>query len=212
MIYFCIDESGSFNNWQERYYIISGIIIDNPQKLVKIHQEIKREICQKKKCRKEIKSTNINDEQQSEFINEMTKRNYQIVSLVIDKLALESKTNFDITEFFIYNYALKELIKHALELGYLSNIDKLICLVDKREMKPVIQNELEGYLNLEYFHQFKIIKVYYKDSATNPEIQMADYISNAVYGYLHQSNEVYEMIKNKKRIKIKIIPDKKKMI
>lgn len=212
MVYVCVDESGSFNNKQERYYVISAIITDDIKNLLNVHHDIKSEICKNKKCKKELKSTRISNKQQSEFINALTADDFRIISLTIDKLALESKYHFKITEFSIYNFALKELLQFGIELEYLRKNEEIICMVDKREMKAAIANDLESYLNLEYFYFFKKVSIFYKDSATNPEIQMADYLSNAIYGYLHKSNEVYKMVTNKKKIKLKIIPDKKRMI
>ncbi|MDF9867591.1 hypothetical protein OKW22_001166 [Bacilli bacterium PM5-3] len=205
--YFCVDESGSFNTSYEQYYIISGIIVEDNSILQNIHKKIEKEVRTSKNSIKELKASRIKDEKKALFINEMLDNsNIKIISLVIDKKELNNKYDFIISEFLIYNYALKELCKAALENNLIMKNDEILFFVDARSMNQKVYNDLESYLNLEFFDILKKVNVVYKDSSITREIQMADYVSNVIYGYYNKTNRAYEHIKKIKNIPIKLIP------
>ena len=205
--YFCVDESGSFNTSYEQYYVISGLIVEDNHLLQDIHKLIEKEVRKSKNSIHELKAARIKDSQKALFINEMLKDDrIKIVSVVIDKKVMQQKYDFDISEFFIYNYALKELCQAAIDYGFLDDCDDVLFFVDSRTMNHKIYNDLEGYLNLEFFAKLKSIKVIYKDSSITREIQMADYVSNTIYGYYNKTNHAYLDIDKVNKIRIKVIP------
>lgn len=205
--YFCVDESGSFNTSYERYYIISGLIVEDNTLVQDIHLKIENEVRKNKNSIKELKASRIKDSQKALFINAMTNdERIKIISLVLDKKVLREKYDFTISEFLIYNYALKELCRFAIENNYLEKCDDVLFLVDSRTMNQKVYNDLESYLNLEFFKKLNAIRVVYKDSSTTREIQMADYVSNTIYGYYNETNYAYKDIEKIDKIKIKIIP------
>lgn len=203
--YLCVDESGTFNSSYERYYIISAIITNDVEKLQNLHRQIEP-LVRKNKGTKELKASSLKDEKKALFINGVVEEGYTICSLAIDKNKLLQFYKYNISEFFIYNFALKELVKYIISLKLLDDISELLILVDKRSMNHKVYLELESYLNLEFYNRFRRLKVIYKDSATNREIQMADYISNMFYGKLNNSNDTHKLIKNIKRINLETFP------
>ena len=205
--YFCVDESGSFNTTYEQYYVISALIIEDNSILQDIHKIIEKQVRSSQSSTKELKAAHIKDDKKALFINEMlVDDRIKIMSLVIDKHQLHQKHDFIVSEFLIYNYAMKELVLAAYEYGLINKGDDLLCFVDARTMNSKLYNDLESYLNLEFFNDFKNIMVLYKDSSITREIQMADYVSNTIYGYYNKTNHAYEYLNDVRKIQVKIIP------
>jgi len=206
-LYFCVDESGSFNTSYEQYYIISGIVVRDNYLLQERHKKIEKEIRNKQNQNKELKASRIRDEQKAKFINSMLEcDDIHVVSLVIDKKKLNQKYNFVVSEFLIYNYAMKELLVAAMENNMINENDEILCFVDSRTMNYKVHNDLESYLNLEFFDYLKRITVIYKDSSITREVQMADYVSNTVYGYFNKTNKAYQYVNRPAKIIFKQLP------
>lgn len=203
--YLCIDESGTFNSIYERYYIMSAIITDDVESLQTLHQKMET-LVRRNRSTKELKASSLKDDKKAIFINALLENDYLICAIALDKKILFQYNEYNISEFFIYNYTLKELLTYIDSLHLLDNVDDLLILVDSRSMNHKIYLELESYLNLEFFERFRKLKVFYKDSATNREIQMADYVSNMFYGKLNKTNEAYLFIDNLDKINLKVIP------
>lgn len=208
--YFWVDESGSFNTKYERYYIISAIVSVNAIMLQDIHKRAELIVRKDLKSARELKGAHMKDKQKAVFINGVLQEDdLQVLSLIVDKRVMKEKCSFKMSEFLIYNFALKELCKFALENGALHQNDKVLMLVDARSMNSKVYYDLESYLNLEFFHTLKSINVIYKDSSSNREIQLVDYISNSMYGYFNKTNDTYKKLEQKEKINYKIIPGNK---
>lgn len=204
-IYLCVDESGTFNSVYEQYYILSAILVKDIDKLQKLHYDIEP-LIRKRRITKEMKASSLRDDKKALFVNALLDNNYDVFTLAIDKKKLFRYYNYNISEFFAYNFFLKELLEYIDSLNHFKDIDELIILVDSRSMDRRIYLELESYLNLVFYKKFRFLKVIYKDSATNREIQMVDYIANTFYGKLNNSNLTYRYVNDIEKIHLKIYP------
>lgn len=205
--YICIDESGSFHSENEQYYIVAGYITSNLLSLRSMHKRNERLIREVKKGNKELKAANIKDDQKALFINDTLKfDDVNAIAIVLDKTKLKVKHDFIITEFMLYNFIVKELIKYALENDLLEIETHLILNVDYRTMNEKVVHDLESYLNLEFFNYFRDIEVNYLDSSKYREIQLADYFANSLYGYFNKSNKAFSLIERKNKILYKVFP------
>lgn len=204
-IYLCVDESGTFNSVYEQYYILSAILVKDIDKLQKLHYDIEP-LIRKRRITKEMKASSLRDDKKALFVNALLDNNYDVFTLAIDKKKLFRYYNYNISEFFAYNFFLKELLEYIDSLNHFKDIDELIILVDSRSMDRRIYLELESYLNLVFYKKFRFLKVIYKNSATNREIQMVDYIANTFYGKLNNSNLTYRYVNDIEKIHLKIYP------
>lgn len=206
--YLCVDESGTFNSVYEQFYILSAIITKDVEKLQKLHYQIEP-LIRKKRITKEMKASSLRDDKKAIFVNALLENDYELFSLAVDKNKLFQFYEYNISEFFAYNFFLMELLKYIDSLNYFKDIDELIILVDSRSMNHKIYLELESYLNLAFYKRFRVLKVIYKDSATNREIQMVDYLANTFYGKLNKSNQTYRYIDDINKVHLKIYPTNK---
>lgn len=186
--YLVLDESGAMHLKNERYFIIGGYLTTNINKVKSCHKKIEKEVLTIKKIgfhnHRELKSSNITPKQQATFINDLLKINEVIgVSITIDKYQLD---NFKASENLAYNYFVKNLINYLLNcnIPILNEAYNIVLLLDNRSTAVKNANDLETFLNLEFVYSLSYEKnfiVKYLDSKKNREIQMADYIANALW-------------------------------
>lgn len=205
--YVCIDESGSFHTKSERYYIVAGYVTSNLLSLRSMHRKKELLVREVKKGKKELKAANIKDSQKAIFINSTLDFNDVVaIAIVVDKSKLQFKREFIITEFMLYNFIVKELIKYGIENGLFDVDDNLILNVDDRSMNEKVVHDLESYLNLEFFDYFKNVEVNFLDSSKFREIQLADYLANSIYGLFNKTNTAYNLIEKKNKVLYKVFP------
>lgn len=205
--YVCIDESGSFHTKSERYYIVAGYVTSNLLSLRSMHRKKELLVREVKKGNKELKAANIKDSQKAIFINSTLDFNDVVaIAIVVDKSKLQFKREFIITEFMLYNFIVKELIKYGIENGLFDVDDNLILNVDDRSMNEKVVHDLESYLNLEFFDYFKNVEVNFLDSSKFREIQLADYLANSIYGLFNKTNTAYNLIEKKNKVLYKVFP------
>lgn len=186
--YLVLDESGAMHLKDERYFVIAGYLTTDINKIKSCHRKIEKEILTIKKIdlhnHKELKSTNITPKQQATFINNLLSIDGVIgVSITIDKYQLD---NFKASENLAYNYFVKNLINYLLNCNIviLNEAYDVVLLLDNRSIAVKNANDLETFLNLEFVYSLAYDKnfiVKYLDSNKHREIQMADYISNALW-------------------------------
>lgn len=182
--YIILDESGAIHIPNDRYYVIAGFITTQLHKIRTVHKSVSKIIRSKYNIpdTKELKATFLFSENKALFINELISTNCATpIAIVVDKYALKKR---NIEENVAYNMLVKFLLTYLLK--YYPNYfpTNLISLhLDNRSIKIKYQNELETYLDWEIGDLFsKDFEVIYKDSKHFEEIQMADYIANAIYG------------------------------
>lgn len=199
--YIFVDESGSYNDYGTRYYVVSAIVSKSKVLLDNLHKEVAKNI-KKKGHKNELKASRLDDKEKVLFIDALTNNNdIDIYSMVVDKQPLIEKEHFVLSENAMNNLVVCDLVEWIVDDN--STISDIILFNDQRQLTKSTYRDLETLLNIRLFNKIDNLDVIYKDSATNPTIQLADYVSNAVFGFFNKTNKAYSMINNKKRIRIK---------
>ena len=202
-----IDESGTFNNESNRYYVISAILSNDVQGLTKLQQEIEVKIRHGQKIAVEMKASRISDENKAKFVQCLLAEHYPIYSVIMDKEALKAKDGVKLSEFSAYNYILCRLVKFVLADDVV-RLDDDICLhVDNRSMADEFKDDLSSLLILDFYNQVRRISIEYIDSKISRPIQLADYVSNTIFGYYNEANKAYIHVPLFKKIKKYLIPE-----
>ncbi|MDR3215179.1 MAG: DUF3800 domain-containing protein [Bacilli bacterium] len=201
-----IDESGTFNNFNDRYYVISGILSNDIDKLNNLHRDIELTIRHGKILKKEMKASHISDESKAKYINALINERFLIFSIILDKKKLAQKNNLKLSEFNAYNYILKELVRFVLTFNIVAAEDDFHLHVDARSMIETMKDDLQTIVVLDFFDKINTIKIDYVDSKENRIIQLADYISNMMFGYFNKMNKAYLYIDNFSYINYNIVP------
>ena len=185
--YIVIDESGAVHQSENDYFVIAGYITKQIYSVKSNHKRVEKDLKQKYPylCKyKELKGCYLRSYQKSAFLNQLFKIPTTIpIAIVIDKRHLFKTDRHD--ENIKYNYFLQILLSYILH-NYpdLLNSDEIQLILDNRNVSVGSLNSLQDYLNsalgLIYDKKFKVV---YKNSNEHREVQMADLISNVIFGY-----------------------------
>lgn len=210
--YIVLDESGAMHLKNERYFVIGGFIANDLHKVTSSHKEIEKIV----KLRKgipinkkiELKSSKINASQQALFINELYSINNVIpVAVVVDK---ENLSKLEASENVAYNFFVKTLLKYLFSIDIsLLNTNEIELRLDNRSTSVKTLKDLETFLNWEFDYLNKDFTVNYLDSKDNRDIQMADYVANAIWKkYNCKKEDLSRRINNFSKIYLSKFPYK----
>ena len=212
--YIVIDESGATHQKENDYFIIAGYITKQIYSIKSNHKKIERNLRNKYPTLskyKELKGCYLNATQKSEFLNELLKTPTTIpIAIIIDKKHLFKRTQHD--ENIKYNYFIQILLSYILH-NYpgLMNSEEFELILDNRNVSIGSLNSLQDYLNsaLGLIYNKKFI-VKYRNSNEHREVQVADLISNVMFGYYNYrtKNSTYNMIPSLKNTIISKFPYK----
>lgn len=212
--YIVIDESGAVHQSENDYFVIGGYITNQIYSVKSTHKKIERDLKQKYPylCKyKELKGCYLKSYQKSVFLNELFKIPTTIpIAIVIDKRHLFKTDRHD--ENIKYNYFLQILLSYILHnYPNLLNSDEIQLILDNRNVSVGSLNSLQDYLNSALGLIFdKKFKVVYKNSCEHREVQMADLVSNVIFGYYNfrTSHSTYHLIPSLKNAIISKFPYK----
>ena len=191
--YIVIDESGAVHQKENDYFVIGGYITQQIYSVKSIHKKVEKVIKEKYSYlskHKELKGCYLKSYQKAEFLNNLFSIPTTIpISIVIDKRHLFKRNQHD--ENIKYNYFLQLLLSYILHnYPKLLDNDEIQLILDNRNVKVGSLHSLEDYLNSALGLIFnKKFKVVYKNSNEHREVQMADLISNVIYGYYNFRSE-----------------------
>ena len=186
MTYIVIDESGAMHQKENDYFVIAGFITKQIYSIKSRHKKVEKEMREKYSYLNrydELKGSRIKTRHKIEILNKTLSTPTTIpLAIVIDKkhTVKRKKHNKNIK----YNYFLQILLKYIL-INYLSlvNTERIELLLDNRNVSVGSLNSLEDYLNAELGLEFdKEFKVHYRNSKEHREVQIADLISNVIFG------------------------------
>ncbi len=187
IVYIVIDESGAIHQKENDYFVIAGYITKQIYSVKSVHKKIEKFIKQEYPYLskyKELKGCYLKSYQKIEFLNNLFSIPTTIpIAIVIDKRHLINRTQHN--ENIKYNYFLQVLLSYLLH-NYTNLLiaDEIQLILDNRNVSVGSLNSLEDYLNsalgLIYNKKFK---VKYKNSSEHREVQMADLVSNVIFGY-----------------------------
>lgn len=209
-----IDEIGATHQKKDDYFVIAGYITKQIYSIKSTHKKMEKNIKEKYPYLskyQELKGCHLKSYQKAMFLNEIFKIPSTIpISIVIDKRHLFKRTQHD--ENIKYNYFLQILLSYILHnFPNLLNGDEIQLILDNRNVKVGSLNSLQDYLNSALGLIFnKKFKVVYKNSSEHREVQIADLISNVMFGYYNYRSihSTYFLIPAMKNIIISKFPYK----
>jgi len=212
--YIVIDESGSTHQEQNDFFIIAGYITKQIYSIKSTHKKIERVLKQKYPYlnkRNELKGCYLTASQKAEFLNGLLKIPTTIpIVIIIDKKHLFKREQNN--ENIKYNYFVQILLSYLLHnFPDLMDNDKIQLILDNRNVSVGSLNSLQDYLNsaigLIYNKKFD---VKYKNSNEHREVQVADLISNVMFGYYNYRTQfsTFNLIPAMKNIIISKFPYK----
>lgn len=204
MAYIFLDESGQFTKHNnEKYFVVGSFIVGNPRRTEKQFKSWQRSKFPKRmRSQAEIKFSEVKIDNELRL---RTLKNIADSDIRINYCYLLRK---NIPENFIRKNKLQsgllytDIIGETLE-RYLPISDKefrVFC--DRRHLKGVKLSEFRNILKtrlLPLLPQGAVIEIEMIDSATNANIQIADWISGAIAWYLEDKKfgaECYQILKN----------------
>lgn len=185
--YIVIDESGAIHQEKNNYFIIAGYITRQIYSVKSTHKKIEKELKQEYSYLNkysELKGCYLKAQQKAYFLNALFGIPTTIpIAIVIDKRQLFKREQHD--DNIKYNYFLQILLSYLLHnYPKLIDGDEIQLILDNRNVKVGSLNSLQDYLNsalgLIYDKKFNVV---YKNSHEHREVQMADLISNVMFGY-----------------------------
>lgn len=212
--YIVIDESGATHQKQNDYFVIAGYITKQIYSVKSTHKKVERNLKLKYPYLnkyKELKGCYLNASQKAEFLNELFKVPTTIpISIIIDKKHLFKREQHD--ENIKYNYFIQLILSYLLHnFSGLLNGDEIQLILDNRNVSVGSLNSLQDYLNsalgLIYDKKFD---VKYRNSNEHREVQMADLVSNVMFGYYNFRSEhsAYYLIPSMKNTIVSKFPYK----
>lgn len=182
--YIVLDESGAMHLKDERFFVISGFITRELHKSISAHKRAEKVVKERKGIpldkEIELKSSRINDSQQSVFLEELYNISDLIpIAIVVDKDNLES---FCANECLAYNFFVKNLLKYLFccKIPILET-KHLVLRVDNRNVSVKEIMDLPTFLQWEFELLDLKVEVQYLDSKDNRDVQMADYLANFIW-------------------------------
>ncbi len=176
----------------ERFFVIAGFITREIHKVISIHKKAEAIVKQRKgiplKEKVELKSSKINNSQQSVFLNHLYNLPEIIpIAIVIDK---DNLSNFGASEDLAYNFFVKTLLKYLFKCNIpLLETNEIELRVDNRNVSVKNLKDLETFLQWEFEIKDLNFKVNYLDSSNNRDIQMADYVANLIWKKYNYKND-----------------------
>lgn len=190
--YIVLDESGAMHLKNERYFVIAGFMTRELHKVTSAHKRIEEIVKQRKNIpitqKIELKSSKINDSQQSLFLNELYELSGVVpIAIIIDK---DNLAKFDASENVAYNFFVKNLLKYLFKCNIpLLQTNEIELRVDNRNTSVKSLKDLETFLQWEFELMDLEFKVKYLDSKDNRDVQMADYVANLIWKKYNCVNE-----------------------
>lgn len=212
--YIVIDESGATHQKENNYFIIAGYVTKQIYSVKSTHKKIEKDLRDKYfylQKHKELKGCYLKPRQKAEFLNALFQiPNTRPIGIVIDKKHLFKREHHN--ENIKYNYFLQLLLSYLLHnYPALLESEEIWLLLDNRNVSVGSLNSLQDYLNSALGLVYnKVFRVKYKNSTEHREVQMADLVSNAIFGYYNfrSTSSTYQLVPALKKTIISKFPYK----
>ena len=217
-----VDESGDLGGDSSKYLVLTAVCIENNKKVTKIIKRTKKKLSKIKsgvnwlrKNKGELKFAKFpNLKLKKELIENISKLDIDITCLVIEKnksqLFYEEKRN-------ILFMMLENHIEKKHKFPFKAVLDNDFLCLKKRgylflrsyeeldENKKVIENSSQVVFSEFIDGNENFIKIYETDSKTNYGLQLADFISGAIFREYELGDKTFtNIIRKNNQIKIKI--------
>jgi len=203
-MYIFLDESGQFTKYNhEEYFIVGSFTVGNQRRTNKaIRSWFRTRFPKKMNTQSEIKwsASGIDDKLRLRTIKYISELDIRIRYgyLLRKNIPTHFNRKGKLESGILYTNIISEILKE-----YLPTDDKEIYIFcDKRSLKGIKKKEFESIISNQLAplcSSDSIIKVKMIDSTENANIQIADWISGALYRYLEKrslGDEYYKILKN----------------
>ncbi len=202
-MYIFLDEAGDFKKDKEPYFIVGGFITNNPRRTTKAFRKWQHTKFPKKIRRKsEVKFTDsgLNEKFRLKTLNYLVKQDLRIFYVYLDKnnIPLEYRTKKGIETGLLYT----QIVSEALELVLPTVEKEFRVFLDKRPLKGISSGQFKGLLKvklLPHLPKGTLLQIETVDSATHPNIQIADWICGALFRFYNKrtnNEEYFKALKN----------------
>lgn len=202
-MYIFLDESGDFKKDKEPYFIVGGFITNNPRRTIKAFRKWQHTKFPKKIRRKsEVKFTDsgLNEKFRLKTLNYLVKQDLRIFYVYLDKnnIPLEYRTKKGIKTGLLYT----QIVSEALELVLPTVEKEFRVFLDKRPLKGISAGQFKELLRVKLLPRLSkgtLLQIETVDSATHPNIQIADWICGALFRFYNKrtnNEEYFKALKN----------------
>lgn len=200
MRYSFIDESGDLGLKGSRYFIISAVSTDNPDKLRRIIKRVRQRKL-KKQLREvnEIKGNNSTPEIRKYVLSQLTKQDCELFAIAIDKNKIINK-HYE-TQPELYHF-LCRLLLDRLPIG---NDGTYYIIIDQKDTNKLIKRNFEHYVLMKF--KGRKIKFSQLQSFADNGLLVVDFVAWAVNRKWNANDDsyfniIYEKIVNKNNIEL----------
>ncbi|MCD6500504.1 DUF3800 domain-containing protein [bacterium] len=186
-MYIFLDESGNFTGDKNRYFIVGGFLTGNARRTAKAFRKWQRRKFPKKlRYKNEVKfnNTGLNDELRLKTLSYFTKQDIRIfyTFLKTRNIPKEYRKKAGIETGFLY----AEVVAKTLNLLLPTTDLEFRIFRDKRHLYRLTQAKFNERIKLDLLPKLlprSLFQIEAIDSATNPNIQIADWICGALFRY-----------------------------
>lgn len=199
--YLFMDESGDigfkFDRGSSNHFVVCMVGTEDERELGKCLKRARSKMPIRSRI-SEIKSSGSRRDIKRRVLMEFMKTRSEIHYISVDKRNLSHKFGGERRN--LYNYIAGIIMA---ESSFSSGMVNLV--VDKRESKIALRDDFDRHIKNVFQNSGISIIIEHKNSDSSPQLQVADYVANAVFRkYEHGDEEMYNLIRDKVRISKKI--------
>lgn len=202
-MYIYLDESGNFIGDKDKYFVIGGFITNNPRRTAKAFRKWQHTKFPKKlRYKNEVKfsDSGINKILRWKTMNYLSKQDLRIFYIFLNttNIPLEYRKKKGIETGQLYT----QIVGDTLELILPTTETEFRVFLDKRPLKGISVEEFKRILKLRllpYLPKGTALQIENVDSATQPNIQIADWICGALFSFYNKKEkgkEYFHTLKN----------------
>ena len=193
-MYIFLDESGNFKGNKENYFVIGGFITDDPKRTAKAFRKWQHTKFFNKKLRHrtEVKfsDTRLNEKLRLKTLNYFAKQDIRVFYTFLNRrnIPLKYRKRKNVETGFLY----AEIAAKTLQLLLPASDLEFRVFRDERQLKKVSQTKFNEILKLDLLPELPakvVIQIEALDSATSPNIQIADWICGALFRYYNKGKD-----------------------
>ena len=196
-MYVFIDESGDLGRFGTNYFVVAGVVVDDPVKLKRVIKKARQRKL-KKKIRElpELKANKTNKVVRNYILSKIASADVKIFAIVVDKSKIMPHL-YEVKD-RLYNYIFGILINELASDEYSS----MRIIVDKKHTNTLIRENFNDYIQwkIRSRHPNISVEIKHLDSQSTPELQAVDFIAWAILRKFNVGDDEYYRIIEEKII------------
>lgn len=203
MSYIFLDESGDLGfDFQKKktskFFVITFLFVENKRSIEKIVRKTHSEL--QKKYRRKFSVLHAVKEKQiirQRLLKRLSEKNCSIMTIYLNKKKVYTKLQNE--KQVLYNYVTNILLDRIYTKKLLPLTNDILLFASRRETNKFLNQNFKSYLKNQIVNRYKVnIKVIIKSSHEEKSLQVADFVSWAIFRkYEYKDDSYYNLIKNK---------------